>query len=122
MIELLLALPAGDPPPTDGGGGAGGGLGGFLPFMLVLVIVMLFMPLFSRKERNRRKRLGTLKKHDKVVTSGGIFGTIAAVDEDTVTLEVAKDVRFKIKRTSVFDVDRPETAAKSDAPAARAKN
>ena len=108
IIRLLLALPAGDAPPTDPGGGGGGGfggLGGFLPFILVIFVLMLFMPLFSRKERDRRKRLGTLKKHDKVVTSGGIFGTIASLDEEVITLEIANGVRVRVKRSSVFDVE-----------------
>ena len=84
-----------------------GGLMQFLPFLLIIVVVMLIMPLFSKKERRRQKRLGTLKKHDRVVTSGGIYGTVVALDEQTVTLEVGKDMRFRIKRSSVYDMEKP---------------
>ena len=109
MRTIILALP--NPKPADGGSeGEAPGFGGFLPFLLIIVVIMLFMPLFSRKERKRQKRLGALKKHDRVVTSGGIFGTVAALDEHTVTLEVAKGVRFTIRRSSVHDMEKPGDA------------
>ena len=123
MRTTILALPK--PNPADGGGseGEGSGFGGFLPFLLILVVIMLFMPLFSRKERTRQKRLGGLKKHDRVVTSGGIFGTVAALDENTVTLEVAKGVRFTIRRSSIHDIEKPgdakEGAASKDKEGAK---
>lgn len=122
LVHAVLAVPPPDqaPPTTPGGGGGGGGggiFGSLLPFLLILVIFMVIMPLFSKKERHRRKRLTSLKKHDKVVTSGGIFGTIVALDEQTVTLEVSRDVRMKFKRSSVFDVERAEEAAAGKAKA-----
>ena len=112
LLLLLARLP--DMPAEGGsggdGGGGGSGFGGFLPFLLIFVVMMMLMPLFSKKERTRQKRLGDLKKHDKVVTSGGIYGTIVSMDETSVTLEVAKDVRMRFKRTSIYDLDRPEPA------------
>jgi preprotein translocase subunit YajC len=114
MIRLLLALPAPDAPPDPGPSGGGGFLGQLFPLLLVLVVVMLFMPLFSRKERDRKKRLGAVKKHDRIVTAGGVFGTITSVDDQVVTLEVARDVRIKIKRSSIFDIERP-TEGKAEA-------
>ena len=115
MNTYILALPNPNPsqpaePET------GGGLMQFLPFLLVIVVIMFLMPLFSKKERKRQKRLGDLKKHDRVVTSGGIYGTIVALDEQTVTLEVAKDVRFRIKRSSVYDMEKPGEEKGTEAP------
>ena len=115
MHTSILALP--NPNPGQAPEEApGGGLTQFLPFLLVIVVVMLIMPLFSKKERRRQKRLGTLKKHDRVVTSGGIFGTVVALDEQTVTLEVGKDVRFRIKRSSVYDMEKPGDGKDAEAP------
>ena len=74
--------------------------------------------LTQKKEKKRRARLKELKKHDRVVKSGGIFGTIVGLDEETVTLEVGKDVRFKLKRSSIFDL---ENGAELDKLAAEAK-
>jgi preprotein translocase subunit YajC len=106
MKTTLLALPPQDPDPAPESPG-GGGFGPFLPFLLVLVVVMLFVPLFSRKERHRQKRLTAVKKHDRVVTSGGIYGTVVALEDQTATLEIAKDVRIRVKRSSVFDLEKP---------------
>ena len=113
MQTTLLALPPQNPDPAPESTG-GGGFTSFLPFLLVLVVVMLFMPLFSRKERRRQKRLTAVKKHDRVVTSGGIYGTVVALEDQTATLEIAKDVRIRIKRSSVFDLEKPGEA--KDAP------
>jgi len=106
MYALLLALPPADPgkaPPEPTGG-----LDSWFPLLLILFVAVLFLPaLFNKKEKHRQKRLAELKKHDKVVTSGGIYGSIVALDDATATLEIARDVRIKVKRTSIYDVEKP---------------
>ena len=123
MLAWLLALPPADnaPPPADGGGG--GGQPGFDPsfmfIMLAVLVLFMFLPMLTqKKEKRRTARMKELKKHDRVVTTGGIFGTIVKLDEDTVTLEVAKDVRFKLKRSSIYDL---ENGPELDKQAAEAK-
>ena len=111
MQTTLLALPPQPGQPSDPESPGSGGLTSFLPFLLVLVVVMLLMPLFSRKERRRQKRLGDLKKHDRVVTSGGIYGTVVALEDQTATIEIAKDVRIRVKRSSLFDLEKPGEGA-----------
>jgi preprotein translocase subunit YajC len=119
MTPILLAMPRPDEAPP---GGAPGGGGNFMIILLVvMVLMMVLMPLFSKKERHRRKRLEALKKHDKVVTSGGIFGTVVSLDEGTVTLEVAKDVRLRFKRSSVFDLAGTDEPAAPPAEKSKAK-
>lgn len=118
MHRVLLALPT--PTSTTGGGQSSGtqhgngspGGGPFFMLILLLVVVMFLfvMPLFNKRERQRRGRLQELKKHDRVVTTGGIYGTIVSLDETTLTLEVDKDVRLRVKRGSVYDVERPNQA------------
>ncbi|MHC4550527.1 MAG: preprotein translocase subunit YajC [Planctomycetota bacterium] len=115
MKSALLALPPQNPDQAPES--PGGGFSTMLLFMLVLVAVMVLMPLFSRKDRHRQKRVGGLKKHDRVVTSGGIFGTVVSLDEQIVTLEVAKDVRFKVKRSSIHDLERPGEVKEKEGPA-----
>ena len=110
LYKLILALPQGDAPPADPNAAEPGGFGNMFFLFFILIAVMLLMPLFSKKDRGRRKRITDLKKHDKVVTTGGIFGTIISIDEDTVMLEIARDTRIKIKRSSVFDVERATDA------------
>lgn len=116
METFLLALP--DLPAEKPAEQPGfGGLGSFLPIILVLFVVMLLMPLFSKKERTRQKRLQGLKKHDRVVTSGGLFGTVISFDEQTATLEVTKGVRLTFKRSSIYDIDKQGEGPPQEAPA-----
>jgi preprotein translocase subunit YajC len=107
MEYLLLALPPAPEKPEAPGGG-------FSPFLIVIVLLfamMLFMPLLSKKERHRTKRLQGLKKYDRVVTSGGMFGTVISFDDLTVTLEVAKGVRLSFKRSSIYDIEKEGAGA-----------
>jgi len=100
------------------------------PFLL---IGLLFYLLMIRPERNRRKQfeemLKTLKKNDKVVTIGGIYGTVVNVDKDSedVTLRVDEDsnTRLRILRSSVSRIlnreDELEGKKKDDAKKESAK-
>ena len=74
---------------------------------------------FGGMKVDQANRLKELKKHDEIVTSGGVYGTIVSVDEHIVTLQIAKEVRIKVRRTSIFDLaSEPEPTA---APAKGAK-
>ena len=113
MDHAIIAMP--DPseaPPADPAPGGGGGFGPMMFPLLIVVLIFMLMPLFNKKERQRKQRMGELKKHDKIVTTGGIFGTIVALDEQNVTIEVSKDVRIKVRRTSVYDLENAEPDAK----------
>ena len=113
METFLLALPdLPEPKPAE----PGGGLTSFLPILLGLFVIMLLMPLFSKKERTRQKRLQGLKKHDHVVTSGGMYGTVISFDDRTTTLEVAKGVRLTFKRSSIYDIEKQGEGAPAETP------
>lgn len=83
-------------PSPQGGQGAGGQLAGFLPLILIFVVFyfLLIRPQ-QKKAKEHGKMLNELKKGDKVVTSGGIYGVIDAVGQSTVTLKVAENVKIK---------------------------
>ena len=127
MLAWLLALPPADNAPPAGGGDAPGLTSNpFMFIMLAVLILFMFLPMLTqKKEKRRTARMKELKKHDKVVTTGGIFGTIVNIDEDTVTLEVAKEVRMKFKRSSIYDlengpeIDKQATEAKRKPVAAK---
>ena len=88
-----------------------------IPFALVLAIFYFVILLPTR---NRQKKvaafLAALKVGDKVVTSGGIFGSIAKISDDTVQLQIAPNVRVDISRAAIVGyqgqapvVDAPNT-------------
>lgn len=90
-------------------GGAGGGLILFLP--LILLFVYMFYSQ-SRKQKKWQSLLGSLKTGDKVVTSGGLRGTIVALKDDSLHLRVPPDnLRLEIARSSVVSVTTPDEPA-----------
>lgn len=99
---------------AQSGGFAEGGLG-LMPIILVMVI---FYFLLIRPQQKRAKQhkamLSELKRGDKIVTNGGLTGTIikAVDDSETIEVEIAKDVKVNVVRTMIADV-RGKTEAKS---------
>ncbi len=84
--------------------GAGGMLTSFLPLILIFVIFyfLLIRPQ-SKKAKEHKQMLEDLKKGDKVMTTGGIFGVIEDMDGKTVTLKIGikDDVRIKVDRNYI---------------------
>ena len=73
-----------------------------IPFALVLAI-FYFVILLPMKKRQKKVQefLSALKVGDKVVTSGGIYGSIAKVGEDGVQLQIAPNVRVDVSRPAI---------------------
>lgn len=90
---------------SAGPGGPLGPLSGFIPFLLIIVLfyVLLIMPQ-QRRQKKHRAMLEALKKDDKVVTNGGIYGVVKSLSKDTVTLEVGKGVGLKIRRDAIAEL------------------
>ncbi|GAB7386521.1 preprotein translocase subunit YajC [Bacillaceae bacterium] len=91
-------------------GGAGGGiLGTILPLVLMFAIFyfLLIRPQ-QKRQKQRNAMLAALKKGDKVVTIGGIHGTIIDLDDDTVTIRVSENTKIKFERTAVNHVKSEE--------------
>ena len=74
----------------------------FLPLVLIIVVFYFFMirPQMKRQKETRKFREG-LAKGDKVVTTGGIYGKIAKLEETVIQLEVAKDVIIKVDKNGI---------------------
>ncbi|HML34276.1 MULTISPECIES: preprotein translocase subunit YajC [Sporomusa] len=72
------------------------------PIVLMGVIFYFLLYRPQKKEQQRRKELlDNLKKGARVVTIGGIYGTITALSEKTVTIKIADKVEVEISRTAV---------------------
>ena len=89
--------------------GQGGQIMAFLPLILLFAV---FYFLLIRPQQKRAKTHKTfmenLKKGDKVVTSGGLYGTITGVTDDAVTIEIAEKVRVRILKSAVADYAKGE--------------
>jgi preprotein translocase subunit YajC len=92
-------------------GGAQGGLGAFVPLIIMFVIFyfLLIRPQ-QKKAKQHREMIGNLKKGDRVITSGGLYGTISSLDDTNVTLEVAEQVKIKLVRGNIVSVVNKENA------------
>jgi preprotein translocase subunit YajC len=97
--------------PAGGGGGGGGGLLGSWEFPLILLAVLILMYIFTtrtrrKQEKQRREMLEALSKGDKVVSIGGICGTVMEVKGNEVTVKVDENnnVRMKFTRWAIRNV------------------
>ena len=74
----------------------------FVPFVLVLGI-FYFVILLPMKKRQQKVQafLAALKINDRVITSGGIYGTITKVTDQSVQLQVANNVRIEVSRAAI---------------------
>ena len=86
----------------------------------IVGIALLTWFLFIRPRRRmmarQREVLGALSTGDQVVTVGGVYGTIAALDGDEVRLEVAPDVVIRVARRAVAGRVGPPAAVQADEP------
>src|SRR5689334_3669684 len=92
-------------------GGAGSSLGMFLPMIIVMGIfyVMLILPQ-QRQRKKTQAMLAALKNGDKVVTTSGIYGTVNGIDGDTIILKIADQVKIRILRSAIAQVEASEDA------------
>jgi preprotein translocase subunit YajC len=93
-------------------GGLGSALGSPL-LMMVIVMGIFYVMLILPQQRQRKKvqeMLGALKTGDKVITNGGIYGTINGLDGDTVILKIAEQVKIRIARSAITQVETTEDA------------
>ncbi|MEP6714050.1 MAG: preprotein translocase subunit YajC [Terriglobia bacterium] len=82
----------------------------FAPYILIALVFyfLLFMPM-QRQKKKQQQMLQNLKNGDTVVTSGGIVGTITAVDSDTMVLRVKPDnLKLQFSRSAVTSLVEPD--------------
>ena len=93
--------------------GGGTGLGGTFLVPLVLMFGIMYLLVILPQQRQRKKMqqmLSELKNGDKVVTNGGIYGTINGIEGDTVILKIADQVKIRIARSAIAQVEASEDA------------
>jgi preprotein translocase subunit YajC len=108
MIELLADLPV--VLGQDGAGASGGSWSILLMYYAPALLAIWFLLIWphQKQERKRRAMIDTLKKNDKIITTGGIYGTVVSVDpkQDKVMVRVddEKGVKLAVARAGVARV------------------
>jgi preprotein translocase subunit YajC len=98
-----------------GGGGAGFDLISLMPLVLIFVVFyfLLIRPQ-QKKMKAHRELISALKRGDKVLTAGGIAGTVVKVEDDNMLLvEIAKDVRVRVARGTISELLTKPPVAKA---------
>lgn len=90
-----------------------GGIMAFAPLLIIMVIfyVLLIMPA-QRRQKKTTEMLTALKNGDKVITNGGVFGTIVGMEGDAIQLRIADQVKVKLLRSAVASL-QPESKEES---------
>ncbi len=100
--------------PTPGQGQASA----WLQMVPLVVIFVIFYFLLIRPARNRQKQtqkmLDSLKSGDKVVTSGGLLGTVVGIDPGIVQLRISDKVKVDVTRSSIVGLQDQETSARTE--------
>ena len=95
ILTLLQAAPAAQQP-------AGGGMSFWIMILLLFAVMWLFMIRPQRKQQKELEKFrNELKKGDKIVTAGGIYGTVAEIQERTVLIKVDGEVKLRVDKNSI---------------------
>ena len=115
MNLFITAQTAAQGAPAPPGGG-GPQLNSLLFMIIAMFGIMYFFMIRpqQKRERERREMLASLSKGDRVVTSGGICGTVVGLSEDRVVLKVADYVTIEFLRGAVAQVLSRDKEGKKD--------
>ena len=99
-MNILLAMA------PQGGEGGGGSLISTLIMFGAIFAIFYFMIIRPQQKRakEREKLLSNIEKGDKVVTSGGVHATIVGIEDKTVLIEIAPNVKIKVDRSAIGSV------------------
>ena len=112
MYSLILAL--GAAATTTDGAAAGGSLVTTLITFGAIILIFYFLIIRPQRKRDKeaREMLAAIKKGDKIVTIGGIRGTVAVVKESTVIVKVDDNTRIEFSKNAISSVlNKKETTA-----------
>ena len=99
-MDILIAMA------PQGGEGGGGSLISTIIMFGAIFAIFYFMIIRPQQKRakEREKLLSNIEKGDKIVTSGGVHGTIVGLEDKTALIEIATNVKIKIERSAIGSV------------------
>lgn len=95
ILNLIAMTPQGQ----DGGGGIASTILMFA-FIIAIFYFMIIRPQ-QKRQKERQKLLDSVQKGDKIVTVGGVHGTVVGVEEKTVLVQIADNVKVKVERSAI---------------------
>ena len=98
MHDSIILLPAF----FQSSGGSGSSFMALWPFLAIFAIMyFLILRPQQKKQKKHQQMIGELKKGDKIITAGGIHGSIVGIKEQTIIVKVDENVKLELTRSSV---------------------
>jgi len=106
MAAPVLSQDKGVAPPT-------GSFGGIIPMMLIMFAIIYFLMIRpeQKKSKDRKAMMEGLKKGDKIITIGGIMGTVHSVKDASVVIRVADNTNIEFTRAAIANIMKDEKTA-----------
>jgi len=89
--------------PSQGGQGGGGGLMMTLVMFGSIILIMYFLMIRPQQKRQKehQKMLESIKKGDKVITTGGMHGTVTDIDGNVYTIQISDNVKVQFEKSAI---------------------
>lgn len=85
--------------------GSDGLIGMLFPLLLIIVFYVFLIRPQSKKQKEIQRKVEEMKKGDKIITNGGIMGTVNAIENDQVLVEVDTNVKIRFVKSAIVDVN-----------------
>lgn len=110
MYSLILALGSAGVASDGAEAAAQGGFGSTFIMLIAMILIFYFLLIRPQKKRDKetKEMLAALKKGDKIVTIGGIIGTVAAVKENSVIIKVDENAKIEFNKSAISSVINPK--------------
>ena len=82
--------------------------------LIILIFYFMILRPQQKRQKERDKLLNSVKKGDKIITAGGLHGTVIGVEDKTVLIQVADNVKLKFERTAISSVTREGTVEQKE--------
>jgi len=94
---------------ADGGPGQSNPISGFFPLIIIFVIFYFFLIRPQQKKaKEHQVMINALKKDDKIITSGGLYGTVTSVKGEVIEVKIAENVKVMVAKTAISAVVNAE--------------
>ena len=103
FLPILMGMPAGGTPGS--GGGSGQLVTTIITFgLVILIFYFLIIRPQSKKQKETKQMLSQIKKGDKIVTIGGIRGTVQSVHDETIVVKVDDSTKLEFTKSAISNV------------------